>query len=84
MGATRRLAFCLGLVLGLVTTAVTGAVAHTYLITGKFPFHEKAEGNAGVQLMTSDEVVAAVREQVGKAKTAAGSEMQGGGSDDEA
>lgn len=84
MGAMRRLAFCLGLVLGLVVTAVTGAVALTYLFTGKFPFPEMDDGNAGVQLKTPDEVVAVVREQVQKAKTAAGPEMNGGDSDDEA
>jgi hypothetical protein len=36
MGILRRLAFYLGLVLGLTTIAAAGTVALTYLLTGKF------------------------------------------------
>lgn len=84
MGTLRRLAFFVGLILGLATTAVAGAVALTYLFTGRFPSVEVAEGRAKVQLMTPDEVVAMVREQAAKVKTAQGVEIQGGESDDEA
>lgn len=84
MGTLRRLAFFVGLILGLATTAVAGAVALTYLFTGRFPSVEVVEGSAKAQLMTPDEVVAMVREQVAKAKGAQVVEIQGGESDDEA
>ncbi|MFC2031086.1 hypothetical protein ACFLWA_10195 [Chloroflexota bacterium] len=84
MGALRRLGFFLGLVMGLAVTAVTGALVLTYLFTGKFPIPEMAEDSGGVQLMTPDEVVAVVREQVGKARAEESFEVQGGDSDDEA
>ena len=84
MGTLRRMAFFVGLSLGLATTAVTAAVALTYLFTGRFPTVEMAEGRAEVQLLTPDEVVAMVREQVAKAKSAKGVEIQGGESDDDA
>ena len=84
MGMLRRLAFFVGLILGLATTAVAGAVALTYLFTGKFPTVEMAEGRAEMQLMTPDEVVVMVREQVAKVKAAEGDEIQGGESDEAA
>jgi hypothetical protein len=84
MGTLRRLAFFVGLILGLATTALAGAVALTYLFTGKFPSVEVAEGRAEVQLMAPDEVAGMVREQVAKVKAAQGDEIQGGEGDDEA
>lgn len=66
----RQIAFYLGLALGLVTVTVAGTVALTYLFTGRFPSVEMAEGKAEVTLLTPDEVVTLVREQVDKAKTA--------------
>jgi hypothetical protein len=47
---------------------------------------DMAGGRAEVQLLTPDDVVVMVREQVAKAKAKAaqGVEMQGGGIDDEA
>jgi hypothetical protein len=68
MGFLRQLAFYLGLALGLITVTVAGTVALTYLFTGRFPSVEMTEGKAEVTLLTADEVVALVREQVEKAK----------------
>ena len=83
MGLFRRLAFCVGLALGLATIAVSGAVFLTYLFTGKLPMVEMEEGTAGVQLMTPDQVAATVREQVDKAKQAQADTPEGGEDDDE-
>ena len=64
MGLLRRMAFLLGLVLGLVTLVVVGTEFLTYLFTGKFPSVKKVdEGKAELVLMTPDEVVTFVREQ---------------------
>jgi hypothetical protein len=82
MGFLKRLAFYLGLILGLATVATVGTVALTYLFTGKFASVEMAEGKPEITLMTPDEVIAMVREQVKKAKAA--QKAAGGGSDDEA
>jgi hypothetical protein len=68
MGFLRQLAFYLGLALGLVTVTVAGTVALTYLFTGRFPTVEMAEGKAEVTLLTPDEVVTLVREQVEKSR----------------
>lgn len=67
----RRLAFYLGMVLGLATVAVAGAVVVTHLFTGKFPSVKFTGEKPEVALMTADEVVVLVREQVDKAKAAA-------------
>ena len=64
MGLLRRMAFLLGLVLGLVTLVVVGTEFLTYLFTGKFPSVKMVdEGKTELVLMTPDEVVAFVREQ---------------------
>jgi hypothetical protein len=68
----RQVVFYFGLAMGLVTVAVAGTVALTYLFTGKFPTVKTAEGKAEVTLLTSDEVIGLVREQVEKAKAAQG------------
>jgi hypothetical protein len=82
MGLLKRMAFLLGLVLGLVTLVVVGTEFLTYLFTGKFPSVKKAdEGRTEVVLMTPDEVVAFVREQALKANAA---EEAGGENDGEA
>jgi len=78
VGFLKRLAFYLGFVLGLTTVAAVGMVALIYLFTGKFPSVEMAEGKPEVQLMTPEEVVAMVREQVDKAKAAQSIEVAGG------
>ena len=64
----RRLAFYLGLVLGLTTIAAAGTVALTYLLTGKFVSVEMAGEKPEVTLMTPDEVAALIREKAGKAE----------------
>ena len=82
MGILRRLSFYLGLMMGLTTIAAVGAVALTYLFTGKFPSVELGGEQPEVTLMTPDEVVAVVREQVDKAKAAQEIEIEGGESDE--
>ena len=86
MGILSRLAYLLGLVLGLVALVVLGTEFLTYLFTGKFPSVRKAgEGKAELVLMTPDEVVAFVREQALKEDTAAEvGEAEGGENDAEA
>jgi hypothetical protein len=79
MGFLKRLAFYMGLMLGLLTIAAAGTVAFTYLFTGKFASIEMAEGKPEMTLMTPDEVVTMVREQVDKAKAEA---EEGGMGDD--
>ncbi len=83
MDVLKRLAFYLGMVLGLATVAAVGTVFLTYLFTGKFPAVEVAEGKPEVTLLTADEVVALVREQVDKARAARAAE-EGGEDDDDA
>jgi hypothetical protein len=63
MGILSRLAYLLGLVLGLVTLVVVATEFLTYLFTGKFPSVKKVdEERTELVLMTPDEVVAFVRE----------------------
>lgn len=82
MGVLRRLAFYLGLLLGLTTVAAAGAVALTYLFTGKLVSVEMGEEKPEVTLMTPDEVAALIRERVAKAE--AELEEAAGGEGDEA
>ena len=86
MGILSRIAYLLGLVLGLVTLVVVGTEFLTYLFTGKFPSVKKvSEGKAELVLMTPDEVVAFVREQALKENAAVEvSEVAGGENDAEA
>lgn len=71
MGILKRMAFLLGLVLGLVTLVVVGTEFLTYLFTGKFPSVKKVdEGKPELVLMTPDEVVDFVREQALKENAA--------------
>ena len=84
MGFFRRLTFYLGLLLGLVTTAVAGTVVLTYLFTGMLPSLEFDGEKPELALMTPDEVVSVVREQVAKAKSASETTVEGGESDVEA
>lgn len=86
MGLIRRIAFYTGVVLGLATVAVAGIVALIYLFTGKFPIPsmEEAQEKPEVQLMTPEEVVAVVREQVAKAKESGATEDVGGENDEPA
>jgi hypothetical protein len=86
MGILSRLAYLLGLVLGLVTLVVVGTEFLTYLFTGKFPSVKLAdEGKTELVLMTPDEVVAFVREQALKEDAAEEvAEIAGGENDVEA
>jgi hypothetical protein len=69
MGVLKRLAFYIGLLLGLITVAAAGTVALTYLFTGKLPGVEFAGEKPKVTLLTPDEVAEMVRAQVEKART---------------
>ena len=83
MGFLKRLAFYMGLLLGLATVAAAGTAALTYLLTGKLVSIEAAEGKPEVTLLTPDQVVSMIREQVDKAKAAAQPvEIEGGESDE--
>ena len=82
MGFLKRLAFYLGLVLGVVTVAATGTVVVTYLLTGKLPSVKMSGEKAEVELMTPDEVAALVREQVAKAKVGNQADATGGEGDE--
>jgi hypothetical protein len=85
MGLLRRLAFYLGLMLGLTTVAAAGTVALTYLLTGKFVSVEMAGEKPEVTLMTPDEVAALIREKAGKAEVEIEiplAEVEGGESND--
>ena len=86
MGILRRMAFLLGLVLGLVTLVVVGTEFLTYLFTGKFlSVKQVGEGRPELVLMTPDEVVAFVREQALKENAAVEvTEVAGGENDAEA
>ena len=68
MEILKRLAFYLGLLLGLATIAAAGTVALTYLLTGRLASIEMEEKKPVVTLMTPDEVAALIRERTGKAE----------------
>jgi uncharacterized iron-regulated membrane protein len=82
MAILRRLSFYLGLMMGLTTIAAAGAVALTYVFTGRFPSVELGGEQPEVTLLTPDEVVSVVREQVEKAKAAQEAESEGEESDE--
>jgi len=71
MGFLKRLAYNLGLVLGLCTVAGAGAVALTYLFTGKLVSIRSDKDGTRVVLDRPDELAALIREQVSKARGAA-------------
>ncbi len=87
MTLLKRLAFYVGLALGLTTIAAAGTVALTYLLTGRLVSIEMGGEKPEVTLMTPDEVVAFIRERVRKAQGeeqpegAQQSEVAGGESD---
>jgi hypothetical protein len=70
MGFLKRLAFYLGLLLGLATISAVGTVALTYLFTGKLVSIEAGEGKPSVTLMTADEVATLIRERASQADPA--------------
>jgi len=82
MGFLRRVAFTLGLLLGLTTVAAAGAVALTYLFTGKLASVKMSEDKPQVTLMTPDEVASLIREQRTGKSGGESEEQPGGESDD--
>jgi hypothetical protein len=65
MSALKRLAFGVGFLLGLAGFVVVAGNALLYLLTGKLPSVEVGEGGKPVLgLVTPQEIVALVREQV--------------------
>ena len=78
MGLFRQLAFYFGVAVGMLTVAAAGTVLLTYLFTGKFPAVEMMGDKPQVALMTPDEVVEFVREQVNRAKEAQAAQAAGG------
>jgi hypothetical protein len=81
MGFLKRLAFYVGLLLGLATIAVAGTVALTYLLTGRLASIEMEEKKPVVTLMTPDEVVTMIRERTGKAEAQLDEETGGEGNE---
>ncbi len=79
----RRLAFYIGMVMGLTTIAALGMVALTYLLTGKLVSVELSGEKPEVALMTPDEVVILIREQADKIKAAAQTADMEGDEDNE-
>jgi hypothetical protein len=77
----KRLTFCLGLVLGLATVAVAGAVTLTYLFTDRFPVVNVSKDGSKVTLMTPEEVATLVREQMKKVAAAKTAQPAGGTND---
>ena len=82
MGFLKRVAFYMGMLLGLTTIAAAGTVALTYLLTGKLVSVEMAGEKPEVTLMTPDEVVVLIREQADKIKAAAQAAEEEGGEGD--
>ena len=78
----RRLAFYVGLLLGLTTISAAGTVALTYLLTGKLVSLEMSEEKPEVTLMTPDEVAALIRDRAHKAPEEAVEIESGGGDSD--
>jgi hypothetical protein len=78
----RRLAFYVGLLLGLTTISAAGTVALTYLLTGKLVSLEMSEEKPEVTLMTPDEVAALIRDRAHKAPEEAVEIEIGGGDSD--
>jgi hypothetical protein len=79
VGFFRQLAFYIGVAVGMVTVAVAGTVLLTYLFTGKFPSVEMRDDKPHVELMTPDEVVKFVREQVNRARESQAAQVAAGG-----
>jgi predicted nucleic acid-binding protein len=77
MGCLKRVAFYLGMILGMFTTAAAGAVVLSYLLTGKFPMVAMGQNKPTMTLMTPDEIVVTVREQMGKAMAARAENQEG-------
>lgn len=68
MDFLKRIAFYLGLIVGVITSAAAGAVILTYLFTGKLPVVKLTEEKSEISLFTPDEVVTLIRSQVEKSR----------------
>jgi hypothetical protein len=68
MGFLKRLAYNLGLALGLTTAAAAGAVALTYLFTGKLVSIRSDSLGTRVVLDSPDALATLIRQQVSKAR----------------
>jgi hypothetical protein len=68
MGSLKRLAYTLGLVLGLFTVAAAGAVALTYLFTGKLVSIRSDSHGTRIVLDTPGALAALLRQQVSRAR----------------
>jgi len=76
----KQLAYYLGLIAGLATVGVAGAVVLTYLFTGRLPAIKMADGEKSkMQLFTPDEIVVLIRKQVSDAEAAAQPSVDIGG-----
>ncbi len=78
----RRVIFYLGLGTGLAAIAAAGAVALTYLFTGKLPIIEVDSEKREVRLVTPDQVATLIRRQVEQAQAAHSAEGIGGAGDE--
>lgn len=80
MSFLKQLAYYLGLIAGLATVGVAGAVVLTYLFTGRLPAIKMADGEKSkMQLFTPDEIVVLIRKQVSDAEAAAQPSVDIGG-----
>jgi len=71
MDFLKKIAFYMGLVLGVITTATAGAVILTYLFTGKLPVVKVTGEKADLGLFAPEEVVTLIRSQVEKTQSSA-------------
>ena len=83
MDFLKKIAFYMGLVLGVITTAAAGAVILTYLFTGKLPVVKTTGKKADLDLFTPDEVVTLIRSQLEKTQSSAEPiDLEGGWGDE--
>ncbi|HNS51073.1 MAG TPA: hypothetical protein PKO09_07810 [Anaerolineae bacterium] len=68
MRSLKRLAYTFGLVLGLFSVSVAGAVALTYLFTGKLVSIRSDAHGTRIALDTPGALAALLRQQVGRAR----------------
>lgn len=65
----KRLAYYVGLALGLAGVAAAGAVFLTYLFTGKFPIINISKEGTETRLMAPEEITALIRGQMSKGRS---------------
>ena len=82
MAVLKRLVYCLGLVLGLLAVAGAGAVALTYLFTGKLVSIRSDKEGTRIVLDSPDALAALLRMQAAKVRGAAPSMELALGEDD--